>query len=109
MRMSNKIEQNLQFKDARCCEGNSKKCSDNISNIEQLLNMAICNTTSLELEFSEIVLKEQDTRYNVVNFKEQKNVKLRESIALQNQLKENIEAINDNKIHNNKTAVNDIY
>ena len=73
MRMSNKIEQNLQFKDARCCEGNSKKCSDNISNIEQLLNMAICNTTSLELEFSEIVLKEQDTRYNVRNLQHKKD------------------------------------
>ena len=91
--MDKKMEQNLQFRDARCCDSNSKKCSDNISNIEQLLNMAICNTTSLELEFNDIVLQEQDTRYNVLNFKEQKKVKLREGSFLQNQLKENIKAI----------------
>lgn len=107
--MTNEIEKKLQVRDARCCEGNSKECSDNISNIKQLLNMATCNTASLELEFNDIVLQEQDTRYNVLNFKEQKKVKLREGSFLQNQLKKNIKAINDNKIHNNKTVVNDIY
>ena len=47
MRISNEIEQNLELKNAKCCESESKKCKDNISNIEQLLNMAIFNTTSL--------------------------------------------------------------
>ena len=61
------------------------------------------------MEFNEIVLKEQDTRYNVVNFNEQKNVKLRESNFLQKQFKGGIGAINDNNIHSNRTVVNDIY
>ena len=103
--MSKIIEQNLQFKDARCCEGNSKKCSDNISNIEQLLNMAICNTTSLELEFNEIVLKEQDTRYNVRNLQHKKDGQKtlnKERTANDNSLTQCIKGIKTTKLQQTK-------
>ena len=103
--MSNKIEQNLHFRDARCCDSNSKKCSDNISNIEQLLNMAICNTTSLELEFNEIVLKEQDTRYNVRNLQYKKDGQKtlnKEHTANDNSLTQCINGIKTTKLQQTK-------
>lgn len=70
-KMNSKIEQKLQFRDARCCKKNNK-CSNNVSGMEQLLNMAIYSTTSLKLETDKIILKEEDTRFNVINFKHKK-------------------------------------
>lgn len=112
MRISDKIEQNLELKNAKCYESESKRCNDNISKIYQLLNIVGCNTMLIKSKCNDFVLQEQDTKYNVLNFKEQKNVKLREGITLQDHFKDSIGAINDNNIHNtynNKTVVNDIY
>ena len=111
MRISNEIEQNLQFKDARCCEGNNKKCSDDISNIEQLLNMANCNTTSIKLKINKISVEGLDTNFNKINYYIQKERKSKETASLQNQFDTGCKIINDNSINTfeNKKTVNDIY
>lgn len=102
--MTNEIEKKLQFRDARCYKSNNKKCNDNISEIEQLANMTFFNTASLKFEFNKIMSEEQYARCNVLNFKEHKKEKLRESDFLQKQFKDGMGAINDNNICDNRTV-----
>lgn len=103
--MTDKIEKKLQFRDARCCESNNKKCNDNISKIDQLLSMAICNTSSIELECNNIVLKEQDTRYNVRNLqykKDRQKTLNKERTANDNSLTQCIKGIKTTKLQQTK-------